>query len=367
MSFFRTLAIAFAALAPLSLLAQAPASKPAEEVYKNIQQMKGTPADQLPAAMQFIAASLGVDCAFCHNTEKFEADDKRAKATARQMMAMTAQINKDSFNGRQQITCESCHRGSNRPVNTPPVLESDAPASANSLGGGPSGPGGGRGQQPAAPTADQIVDSYIAALGGADALRKVTTRVESGVLIANGSETPIDIYAKAPNFRVSVSHPKSGDSFTAFDGTAGWMGSTGRAARSMTATESLASGLDAEFHLGLRIKELFPQIRVGRAEEINGAQQYVLTATRPGQSNVRFDFDQKTGLLTRETRYADTPMGRNATQIDFADYRNVEGVKIPFRWTLARPIARFTIQIKEAKVNVPVDDAKFAKPAGEIK
>jgi hypothetical protein len=82
---------------------------------------------------------------------------------------------------------------------------------------------------------------------------------------------------------------------------------------------------------------------------------------------VRLDFDQKTGLLTREVRYADTPMGRNATQIDFSDYREVGGVKIPFKWMLSRPIARFTIQIKEAKVNVPVDDARFAKPAGEIK
>jgi hypothetical protein len=310
--------------------------------------------------MQFIAASLGVDCAYCHNTEKYEADDKRTKATARQMMAMTAKINKDNFNGRLQVTCETCHRGSNRPVSVPPVLESDAPASPNAMGGG-------RGQQPAGPTADQVIDSYIAALGGADALRKVTTRIESGVLIANGNETPIDIYAKAPNFRISVSHGKSGNSFTAFDGTAGWMGSTGHAARSMTATESLAAGLDAEFDLGLRIKDVFPQIRAGRAEEINGAPQYVLTVTRPGQSNVRLDFDQKTGLLTRETRYADTPMGRNATQVDFADYRDVSGVKIPFRWTLARPIARFTIQIKEAKVNAPIDDAKFAKPAGEIK
>ena len=82
-------------------------------------------------------------------------------------------------------------------------------------------------------------------------------------------------------------------------------------------------------------------------------------ATRPGQSNVKFDFDQKSGLLTRETRYADTPLGRNATQIDFSDYRDVDGIKVPFRWTLSRPVARFTIQIKETKLNVPIDDAKF--------
>ena len=363
MSLFRTLAVSFTVLSPVGLLAQAPASKPAEEVYKNIQQMKGTPADQLPAAMQFIAASLGVDCSFCHVADKPEADDKRAKQTARQMMAMTAEINKASFNSRLQITCYSCHRGSTRPVNMPPVLDSDAatPMSANA-----GGPGGGRGQQPGGPTTDQIIESYVNALGGADALKKVTSRTGSGVIIANGTETPIDLYAKAPNFRLTISHGKSGDSYTSFDGTAGWMGTTGHAAHSMTATESLASGLDADFALGLDLKQMFPQIRVGRPEDINGAPQYVLMATRPGQSNVKFDFDQKTGLLTRETRYADTPMGRNATQIDFSDYRDVGGVKTPFKWTLSRPIARFTIQMKDIKVNTPLDDAKFAKPAGEI-
>lgn len=361
------------AFTPLALLGQTPAAapvgKPAEEVYKNIQQMKGTPADQLPAAMQFISASLGIGCATCHNTEKYESDEKRAKVTARQMMAMTTEINKANFNSRLQITCYSCHRGSERPINMPPVADADAPARPPmAAAGGPGGPGGGgRGGQPAGPTADQIMESYITASGGADAMKKIMTRTESGVLSANGTDTPIDIIAKAPNFRVSISHPKSGDSFTAFDGTAGWMGSTGHAPREMNAAESLAAGLDAEFNLPLRLKEMFPQIRAGRPEDINGAPQYVLTATRPGQNGVRLDFDQKTGLLTREVRYADTPMGRMPTQIDFADYRDVGGAKIPFKWTLSRPSARFTIQIKEAKVNVPVDDARFAKPAGEIK
>src|ERR1051326_6061646 len=80
--------------------AQPAESKTAEQVYKNITQLKGTPADQLGPAMQFIAASLGVDCTFCHVQGKMEADDKGPKRTARSMMAMTAAINKDSFEGR---------------------------------------------------------------------------------------------------------------------------------------------------------------------------------------------------------------------------------------------------------------------------
>jgi hypothetical protein len=54
-------------------------------------------------------------------------------------------------------------------------------------------------------------------------------------------------------------------------------------------------------------------------------------------------------------------------QIDYADYRDADGIKIPFRWTLARPNGRFSIQIDSVQQNVPVDDAKFAKPAAPAK
>ena len=109
----------------VTLYAQTAAAKPAEEVYKNIVQLKGTPADQLMPAMQFISSSLGVQCDFCHVQGKMEADDKGAKRTAREMMAMQAAINKESFRGQLQVTCYSCHRGAQRPVNSPPVADSD--------------------------------------------------------------------------------------------------------------------------------------------------------------------------------------------------------------------------------------------------
>jgi photosynthetic reaction center cytochrome c subunit len=331
-------------------------SKPAEEVYKNIVQLKGTPADQVMPAMQFISSSLGVQCDFCHVQGKMEADDKGAKKTAREMMAMQAAINKESFRGQLQVTCFSCHRGAQRPVNSPPVLDSDAPVRPAAPMMAPS-PG-------AAVTADQIIEKYVTALGGADAIKKVTSRVMKGAITAGGSETPIELFTKAPNKRVSISN---GQSFTAFDGSAGWMGNTGRPAREMSATESEAAGLDAEFSLALRLKEIFPQLRRGRPETIAGVECETLNASRPGRPPVRLYFDKNSGLLVRLVRYADTPLGRNATQIDYADYREMDGVKSPFRWTLSRPNGRFTIQVKEAKNNVAIEDAKFAKPEGDVK
>src|SRR5438552_2922900 len=134
--------------------AQPSESKTAEQVYKNITQLKGTPADQLGPAMQFIATSLGVECTFCHVQGKMEADDKGPKKTARSMMAMTAAINKDSFGGRTQVTCFSCHRGSARPVNMPPVLDSDAAPKPSA----PAAPAGA-----AAATVDEITAKYVSA------------------------------------------------------------------------------------------------------------------------------------------------------------------------------------------------------------
>jgi photosynthetic reaction center cytochrome c subunit len=352
----------FLASLALPIFAQTAEVKTAEQVYKNITELKGTPADQLMPTMQFISVSLGVNCETCHVKDKPEADDKRTKKTAREMIAMTMAINKNSFRGQVQVTCFSCHRGAERPVAIPPVMESDAAPKPEAR---PMAPASGS----TPPTADSIIEKYVAALGGADAMRKVTSRVGKGSILTGGQDTPVEVFTKAPNKRITVTHGSSGnDSFTAFDGTGGWMGSTGRPVREMTAPESLASGLDSEFYLGLRLKDIFTQLRAaGRPDKIGDTSVVQLMASRQGQPPVRLFFDANSGLLMRMIRYADTPVGRLPTQIDYADYREVNGVKTPFRWTLSRPNGRFTIQLSDVKANVAIEDAKFAKPAAETK
>ncbi|HUB82137.1 MAG TPA: c-type cytochrome [Bryobacteraceae bacterium] len=341
--------------------AQTPEGKTAEQVYKNIQQLKGTPADQLIASMQFISVSLGVECDACHVADR-AADDKNNKKTAREMMAMTAAINKDSFRGRQQVTCYSCHRGSLHPASVPPVQDSDSPAAHS-----PATPAASANAAPP-PTVDDIINKYLAAAGGADAMKTVTSRTMKGTLMAMGNETAIDLYTKAPNKRVSIAHMSpTSDSYTAFDGTVGWLATTGRPAREMSPAEAFAASLDADFNLVADLKQIFPQIRRGRPTEIGGAPCETLSASKPGEPPVNLYFDQQSGLLVRMVRYSQTPMGRMPTQIDYADYREMGGVKTPWRWTLARANGRFTIQLKEVKVNLPVEDSKFTKPEGEMK
>ena len=98
------------------------APKKAEEQFKNIQVLKGIPADQLIPSMQFITASLGVECDFCHVQGAFEKDDKKPKQTARKMMDMMFAINKENFGGHREVTCYSCHRGNAKPLATPVVM-----------------------------------------------------------------------------------------------------------------------------------------------------------------------------------------------------------------------------------------------------
>jgi len=348
--------VGLAALAPAGLDVRAQSApvpaKTAEEAFKNIQAFKGTPADQLFPAMQFISASLGVECEFCHVEGKFDADDKPTKQTARRMIAMTLAINKENFNGRREVTCNTCHRGSADPVGTPAVA-----------GPEPKEAKGAETSTLPPPTADQVLDRYVAALGGAEAIRKISTRVAKGNITAGGHDSAIELFMKAPDKRMSIMRTPNGESITAFDGKAGWLGNSGRPPREMGAAENEAARLDADFYFATHVKEIFSQLRVGRPDKIGDHEAYVLIGVREGRPPVRLYFDQASGLLVRLVRYADTPLGRNPTQIDYADYREADGVKIPFRWTLARPNGRFTIQVDQVQQNVPIEDAKFTKPA----
>jgi hypothetical protein len=131
----------------------------------------------------------------------------------------------------------------------------------------------------------------------------------------------------------------------------------------MSEQENDAVRLDADFHFAADLKKLFSQFRLARPEKVGDKQATVVVALRQGQPPVRLYFDDESGLLVRLVRYAETPLGRNPTQIDYADYRDAGGIKIPYRWTIARPGGRFTIQVNELQQNVAIDDAKFAKPS----
>jgi len=313
--------------------------------------LKGTPADQLFPAMEFISASLGVDCDFCHVDHKPEADDKEEKMSAREMIKMMNAINRDSFEGRRTVTCMTCHHGSEHPASTPEVAtgkeEPEAPVAP-----------------PAAerPTVDAVLAKYLTALGGADALGKVTSRQQKGMLTGAGPQPlPVEIYTKAPNKRISQMQTPRGANSTAFDGTVGWTGG-GERSREMSPTEMDAIRLDATLQFPAQLKGYFKDLRVARPDRIDGKEVVRVVGRNEGKPPVELWFDAQSGLLLRQVRYAETPLGRNPTQVDYSDYRDVDGVKVPYEWSVSRPGSRFTIKVTDVKQNVPIEDSKFARP-----
>ena len=345
----------------------APGPKKAEEQFKNIEVLKGIPADQLIPGMQFITTSLGVECEFCHVEGAFEKDDKKPKQTARKMMEMMFAINKENFEGHREVTCYSCHRGSAKPVGMPPVMTEDAKAG---MGGAKKGAEGGddaeEKSEPSGPAPEQLFDKYLQAVGGAGAIEKTTSRVMKGTITFGDRNVPIEIFSKDPEKRISYTHTPEGDSVTAFDGHEGWLSFPGRPVHEMHGPDIDAAAMDADLHFAAHLKGMFSEARLRGTEKVGDREAYVVVGRREGKTPLRLYFDEQSGLLVRLVRFGETPLGRLPTQIDYADYRGAGAVKIPFRWTLARPGGRFTIQISEVKENVPVDEAKFAKPPAPV-
>jgi outer membrane lipoprotein-sorting protein len=336
------------------------ATKKAEEQFKNIQVLKGIPADQLIPTMQFMAASLGVECDFCHVQGSFDKDDKKPKQTARKMIDMMFAINKDNFDGHRQVTCNSCHRGSEHPMAIPAVLAEDSkepmgPPHGNEADAKP--------KEATGPSADQLLDKYLQAAGGAAAIEKINSRVMKGTIDVGGKALPIDIYCKGPDKRISFTHMPEGDNVTGFNGHEGWMGAPGRPPREMHGSDLDGAAIDADLQLPAHLKQMITDAKVKGTEKVGDKDATVVVGQREGKPPLILYFDQQSGLLVRLVRYGETALGWNPVQIDYADYRAANGVQVPYRWTLARPNGRFTIQVSDLQQNVPVDDAKFVKPA----
>jgi photosynthetic reaction center cytochrome c subunit len=328
----------------------------AESVFKNIQVLKGIPADQLVPSMRFITASLGVECNYCHVPEQFEKDDKKPKQIARDMMRMMLTIDKSSFAGFREVTCYSCHRGSPKPQGVPMIAgeavkhQTDATREPGTLSA-------------SLPTSDQLIDRYIEALGGAVAIGNVTSREEQGTSTRGGQTVSIEVLNQYPNKQALIRHTPNGDSITVFDGREGWSQMPGHPIRDMHAVDLDAARIDADLHFPLDLKQIFAELRVEYPEKVGDRDAYVVVGTNEGRPPVKLYFDEQSGLLLRLVRYADSPLGLTPTQIDYGDYHDVEGVQTPFRWTIAEPNGISTIQLREIRQNVPIEDARFAKPA----
>ncbi len=327
--------------------------KTAEQVYKNIQVFKGMPASQLDAAMAFISGSLGVRCSYCH-VNPFERDDKATKQTARRMIRMVLDLNKGSFDNRSAVTCFTCHRGQPQPLSVPAVGQKLLPQ-----------PGLGT-KDASLPNVDQILERHIQAIGGRQAIEKVTSRVLKGSRVgADGVLVPEEVYAKAPNKLLTITSYPNTVFRTAFNGTKGWAMSN-QNERDLPAEMLAQLKREAEFYRETRLREMYSKMAVVGKTTIGESEAYVVEATTPeGGQPEKLYFDVQSGLLVRKYVEAKTIMGQFPTQTDYEDYREVDGVKMPFTIRWAIPGRAWGRKITEVKHNVPLDDTQFELPSSK--
>jgi photosynthetic reaction center cytochrome c subunit len=344
----------------------------AEDVFKNVQVLKGIPVSEFMATMGFFAASLGLNCVYCHVPESLQdwkkfADDVPRKRVARSMIQMVNAINKNNFGGRRAITCYSCHHGSQRPQDIPSLaLQYGTPEEDPNEIEIPSPPVSG-------PSADEILGNFVKALGGAERLAGVPILIGKGTYEGYDSyheKVPFELYAKAPASIATVIHTQNGDSTTVFNGSEGWIASVGNPVPLLplaAGAELDGARLDAQLFFPAQIAQALSQWRSGfPVTSIGDSDVQVIEGMGAGRTRVKLFFDQKTGLLARQLRYSRTAVGTNPIQIDYADYREVSGVKRPYRWTVTWTNGQSVYQLNELQSNVEIDKGKFDKPAPAV-
>jgi photosynthetic reaction center cytochrome c subunit len=181
-------------------------------------------------------------------------------------------------------------------------------------------------------------------------------------------KSAVEICAKAPGQRSTIIHTLSGDSTTTYDGSAGWIAApeTEKPVPMLALTGQELDGvkLEAELFFPARIKQALGNWRVGPPVTIGDREVQPVQGTAPAGATATLCFDSQSGLLMRLVRFSDSPVGRIVTQIDYGDYREVAGIKMPFRWTVTWLNGRSTFELKDVQANVQVSAAQFARPAG---
>lgn len=335
----------------------------AETVFKNVQVLKGIPVDEFMDAMGMFSASLGYDCASCHSSEISSNREAFAIATpaiqrARQMVLMMNAINRTNFAGQTKVSCFTCHRGQYRPEIVPSLALQygelvDDPNAMTIFPSRTATPG-------------PVFAKYIAALGGAQRLAAITSVVAKGTSTGfntGGATVPVEIFARAPDQRTTVLRTVDGAAIKAYDGRSGWAAEEWRPVPLLTLSGGNLEGarLDALQLFPTGLQAAFSQWQVSSGT-IADRPVEILQGTNPGQLPVNFYFDES-GLLVRMVRWNRTAVGTVPTQVDYEDYRDVAGVKMPFRSIVTWTDGQNTLELNEVRANIAIDPAQFARPA----
>ncbi len=349
----------------------APTEKTVEQVFRNIKVLNGMPQSKIYPAMRFMAASLGFQCGSCHVIKNgfidSPADDKPEKQTARRMIKMVAEINETLGEGDPMVSCYTCHRGQRSPLGVP-TLPLVLPAPRQPSEGTPS--------PSTLPSVDEVLNKYLAAIGGktaADLIKncvvKGTTTTYAGQVVAYESEQSApDKGHESFAIQHVTGRNCAGDSRCEYErvvnGQQGWLKS-GQGVQDLTGEQLGDQKLSFPLFGILRLRDQYSNFRVSGRDKIDDRDAYVVSAVRSDNKPERLYFDVENGLLIRRIGYTRTLIGTIPQQTEFEDYREVEGLRLPFTIKMAFTdpgslaiIRKFT----EIKLNVPIDESKFNKP-----
>jgi hypothetical protein len=359
-----SLALVIGLIGVRTVSAQAQPGQKMEEFYKNIRVMKGMEAQVMQPTMQLMEIALGVHCVYCHDPDntKRELDTKPTKEIARRMMTMVADINRTQFSGREVVTCFTCHRGSTKPDSLLPYNGEEGRPGPSQVAG-------------TVPTVDQLLERYTTALGGAEALAKVTGRTLKGTVTnyahldevhlerAPTIVTPVDIMAKGPNKRMVIQHNINGDAVTTYDGARGWTKAGAAAAADMRSDLLELAKLENAVLAPGQFKQVLTNMRVEGQEKVGERTAWVITGSNQWLPNVRLSFDRDTAYLLSLSYQQKSNYCCHVFSIDYDNFYVTSGIRMPMQWTVNGPRESILVYKFDSAVVSPIEDARFAKPA----
>lgn len=339
--------------------------KPVEQVRKNIQVLKGLPDSQLFLLMNFVGDSLGVSCDYCHvkgeknpqtgdDTFVWEKDDKKEKLVAREMMRMVLDLNQNRFKREAVVTCYTCHRGSTRPERMVPLPPRDLVKEAlQTL----------QTQKKVLPAAEEIIAKYLSVVG-AKQNGASSPIVMRGIVESRNISGILEVTFKQPNKALLKQTTASHEVSTrGTNGTAAWV-QTAKGVTPITGDRLKLSIASIALYSPIKIPDSLNNATVTRIARIDDRDAYVLRMENSSTEATQFFFDIESGLLLRRVTITNTMLGPLNVQWDFSDYRDVNGLKLPFVIRTSNvasydtTIRRFT----EIKIDPALDDRIFDAP-----
>lgn len=357
--------LAIAGLTQTSIAAQGAAEQKMEDAFLNIKSFRGQPADHLIPTMVYFEAALGVGCPYCHDNDatKREADTKPQKDVARRMIDMVNALNKNSFGGAPRVTCFTCHAGRPTPIGVPNVVGQPLPPALGEDYFANLPPA------PPVPSMDagQVLDKYIAAVGGAGALQKTPSLVANGTMTQRRIGRPfpaqqVEISSKAPGMQLIATRAGQADNLVAYGASGRWAKAGNGPVRNLRRGEGDATVLEDAFNLPAQIKTILMEPRMDRPEIVMGRELNVVRGRTQNLPLVKLYFEKESGMLRRIVYNQDSSAGPYPTQVDYSDFRDVGGRKVPFIWIISQVRNReFTWAMQNVRA-VAVEDSKFARP-----